>query len=188
MINCCRIFLTASQIPAVCRQSDICCYNSVAMIKVVLDFQRLQAVKANLTILWVTYRYVLEGKTLSMFQLISCAGFSFLHIYISLKYTYKRCLHVRVRCLGELGVPVPSPFSYFGFHWKEALLHLLGGTITFSSHTSHFLRPSYIPKRVLFFLQLQACVEPTLYTSVAVLLLFKYERTQNVQMANTYSP
>lgn len=101
MINCCRIFLTSSQNPALCMQSDICYYNSAAMVKIVVGFKRHRTVRGRLHYLWVTYRNVLEGKTLSMFQLISCAGFSLLYIDLSLKNLYKHGFYVRVRYWGE---------------------------------------------------------------------------------------
>lgn len=65
-------------------------------------------------------------------------------------------------------MPGSSPFSYLGFHWKEALLHMLEGTIMFSSHTSHFLGPSIYQNSIVTLAVTGICRPNTSHQSCSV--------------------
>lgn len=86
MINCSRIFLTVSQNPTLCMQWDICYCNSSAVMKMVHEFEA-KGCRGRLRYLWLTYRNVLERKTLSMFHLFSWAVFPLICIDMSVKNT-----------------------------------------------------------------------------------------------------
>lgn len=177
--------MTSSQNPALCMQSDICYYNSAAMIKIVLEFKRHRTLRGRLHYLWVTYRNVLEGKTLSIFQLIICAVFSLLYIDLSLKNLYKHGFYVGVRYWRESG-------GTWAFSFLIPCFPLEGGPTACDGRNHNvlqfcfsFLSP-HVYKRVLLLLQLQRHADLRLHTNCAVLPLFM--RTQNVQVTNTYSP